>query len=104
MILNIKALFEFFAKPNRSTLVNLLEGLETIFLNMRRRRRNAWFVVLITVFAFGLPFEAHEIKEMVPFCYVHSVIPCLGMYNFSTKEAFSSLLESHWQRQNVLFQ
>ena len=41
MILNIKALFEFFAKPNRSTLVNLLEGLETIFLNMRRRRRNA---------------------------------------------------------------
>ena len=41
MILNIKALFEFLAKQKRYTLVNLIVGLETIFLNMRRRRRNA---------------------------------------------------------------
>ena len=51
--------------------------------------------MLINVFAFGLPFEAHEIKEMVPFCYAHSVIPCLGMNNFSTKQDFPCLLESH---------
>ena len=41
MILNIKALFEFLAKQKRYTLVNLIVGLETIFLHMRRRRRNA---------------------------------------------------------------
>ena len=51
--------------------------------------------MLIIVFAFGVPFEAHEIKEMVPFCYAHSVIPRLGMNNFSTKQDFPCLLESH---------
>ena len=40
-MLNMKALFEFLAKQKRYTLVNLIVGLETIFLNMRRRRRNA---------------------------------------------------------------
>ena len=40
-MLNIKALFEFLAKQKHYTLVNLIVGLETIFLNMRRRRGNA---------------------------------------------------------------
>ena len=40
-MLNMKALFEFLVKQKRYTLVNLIVGLETTFLNMRRRRRNA---------------------------------------------------------------
>ena len=89
-------MYGFFAKQKHYTLVNLIVALETIFLNMRRR--NARFVVLIIVFAFGLPFETHEIKEMLPFCYVHSVTPCLAIYKLSTEKDFPCLLESLWSQ------